>query len=254
MISCDLCAVVVSGDASVVSSLPAWLKSMGITPIVYGNTPAALQAVTKQRVDAIFVDSNLDPEFSVLRGIRIAPAGRKLIGMAITSRETSISDAFRFADFVLEKPLLQQSVMHTLRAAHGMMMRDRLQYTRIPLETSARVCNSNATSSSAIAINVSQTGIALQSDVEFVAGEIVQIQFRLPEVSNMISCKAKAIWTDRTKTGFSFLEMKSGDQVTLSAWIEGRFIAGWQAQVPAAQSVLTATASQPKIGLQLRTA
>jgi FixJ family two-component response regulator len=254
MISCDLCAIVVSGDASVVSSLPAWLQSMGIGPIVYGNTPAALQAVTKQRVDAIFVDSNLDPEFSVLGEIRIAPAGRKLIGMAITSRQTSISGAFRFADFVLEKPLLQQSVMQTLRTAHGMMMRDRLQYTRIPLETSATVSSSNSRSSSAIATNVSQTGIALQSDVEFVAGEIVQIQFRLPEVSNMISCKAKAIWTDRTKTGFSFSEMKSRDQEALSGWIEGRFIAGWQAEVPAAQSVLTATAAQPKIGFQVRTA
>lgn len=252
MISCDLRAIVVSGDTSVVSSLPAWLKSMGISPIVCGNTPAALQAVTKQRVGAMFVDSNLDPAFSALREMRIAPAGRKLIGMAMTSKQDSISDAFRFADFVLEKPLLQQSVMQTLRAAHGMMMRDRLQYTRIPLDTSATVSSSNATSSSAIATNVSQTGIALRSDVELVTGEIVQIQFLLPETPTPISCKAKAIWTDRTTTGFSFLEMKSRDQVALSTWIEGQFIAGWQAKVPAAQSILTA--SQLKIGSQLRTA
>ena len=57
------------------------------------------------------------------------------------------------------------------------MVRDRMQYTRLPLETEATVFNRDARSFSAVATNVSQTGIALQSNAQSTNGEIVQIRF-----------------------------------------------------------------------------
>lgn len=253
MISCDLQAVVASSDTSVLSFLPARLKTMGILPTPYGQAAEVIEAVRRQRVDAVFIDWDLDPEFSVLREIRGLPAGRRLIAMAVISRQAPIREAFRFADFVLEKPLLSDRVAQTLRAAHGMMVRERLQYTRIPLATEAMIFNCQARSCSGIATNVSQTGIALESEGQFVAGEIVQIHFRLPGLSEKLACRAKAIWTDsRTKTGFSFLEMKSGDRKELSSWIENQFIEGWQEKVPQVQAFARATL--PVVGPQSRSA
>ena len=137
------------------------LQNMGVRPIIHRRAATVLETVSKQRVDAVFVDWDLDPDFSVLREIRSTPAGRKLVGMAVVSRQAPIRESFRFSDFVLEKPLIQQRVTQTLRAAHGMMVRDRLQYTRIPLKTDALVFDGNAKSFSAVATNVSQSGIAL---------------------------------------------------------------------------------------------
>lgn len=246
MISCDLQAVVVSGDPSVLGMLPAWLRNMGVRPIVFANPAAAAQAVRRQRVDAVFIDSFLDPDFSVLRDIRATPAGRNLIGIGIVSRAASIREAFRYSDFILEKPFLQQRVAQTLRAAHGMMLRDRMQYSRIPLHTEASVFNSLAKSFSATATNVSQTGIALESSTQWHQGDVVQIQFRLPDNPKALACKARVIWCDRSgKAGFSFLEMKSSDKEVLTAWIENQFIEGWQQRtVLPAQAVPEAAAAR----------
>ena len=238
MISCDLQAVVVSGDASVLGTLPAWLRNMGIRPTVFANPAAALHAIRGQRVDAVFVDWDLDRDFSLLREIRATPAGRNLICMGIVSRSSSIREAFRYSDFILEKPFLQQRVAQTLRAAHGMMLRDRMQYSRLPLHTEASVFNSLAKSFSAVATNVSQTGIALESSGQFHSGDVVQIQFRLPDTAKSLPCKARVIWSDqRGRAGFSFLEMKVADRAALSTWIENQFIDGWQRTVLPAQAV-----------------
>jgi hypothetical protein len=246
MISCDLQAVVASSDASVLDLLPAWLKSIGIQPIVYGQAAPALQTVRKQRIDAVFMDWDLDRDFSVLRELRNATQGRKLIGMALVSPETPIREAYRFSDFVLDKPLVQQRVMQTLRAAHGMMVQDRMQYTRLPLGTEARIVNAGERSFAAVATNVSQTGIALQSTAQFASGEIVQIHFHVPEVAKALACRAKVIWTDgRNKAGLSFLEMNPCDRQLLSSWIESQFIEGWQQKVP--HAALMPAASQASV-------
>lgn len=253
MISCDLQAVIVSSDASVLGALPSWLKNMGIRPMVFEQVAPALETLRKQRVDAIFVDWNLDQEFSVLQEMRATPGGRKLIGMALISTEAPIREAFRLSDFVLEKPLVQQRIEHTLRAAHGIMVRDRMQYTRLPLATEAMVFNCQARSAAAVATNVSQTGIALESSAQFVAGEIVQIHFQVPGLPQPLACRAKAIWSDgRSKAGFSFLEMKSSDREALSCWIENQFIEGLQESVPQARFVPAVADSM--VGIQLRSA
>jgi len=245
MISCDLQTVVASSDSSVLGMLPFMLQNMGVRPIIHRQAATVLETVSKQRVDAVFVDWDLDPDFSVLREIRSTPAGRKLVGMAVVSRQAPIRESFRFSDFVLEKPLIQQRVTQTLRAAHGMMVRDRLQYTRIPLKTDALVFDGNAKSFSAVATNVSQSGIALESSAKFLSGEMVQIQFRLPEGHKNLSCKAKVIWSDnRTKAGFSFLEMKVSDRETLSSWIENEFMEGWQRAALPGHPALIAGAAQ----------
>jgi hypothetical protein len=232
MISCDLQAVVVSGDASVSTMLPAWLKAMGVRPILCDNTTAAIEAVSRQRVDALFVDSDLDPDFSALRKIRATAAGRKLIAMAIVSREVSVREAFRVSDFILEKPLVQQRVMQTLRAAHGLMVRDRMQYTRVPLQTEALLFDAGANSTPAVAINVSQSGIALSVRAQLTAGQVVNIHFRLPQAPKTLGCKAKVIWTDRCgQSGFAFVDMKATDREILSSWIESQFMETWQQKV-----------------------
>jgi hypothetical protein len=253
MISCDLQAVIVSGDSSVLSLLPSWLKNMGIRPMAFGQAASALETLRKQRVDAIFVDCDVDPDFLILKEMRETPAGRKLIGMALVSAQTPIREAFRFSEFVIDKPLVQQRVEHTLRAAHGIMVRDRMQYTRLPLATEAMVFNCQARSAAAVATNVSQTGIALESSAQFVAGEIVQIHFQVPGLPQPLACRAKAIWSDgRSKAGFSFLEMKLSDREALTCWIENQFIEGWQEKVP--QAPFMSAVTDGMVGIQLRSA
>jgi hypothetical protein len=173
------------------------------------------------------------------------PGGRKLIVMAMISRPASIREAFRFSDFILEKPFLHKRVSQTLRAAHGMMVRSRLQYTRLPLDTEASVFNDRAKNFIAQATNVSTTGIALASTAPFLSGETVQIQFRLPEILKALSCKARVIWTDsHSKAGFSFVEMRNSDREQLSSWIETQFIESFQRSVLTAPPALLAPATQ----------
>ncbi|MBV9147128.1 MAG: response regulator [Acidobacteria bacterium] len=234
MISCDLQAVVATSDASVLGLLPSWLRSMNIRVTVCDSATAALQMVSGQRVDALFLDANLDPEFAVLRQLRGTATGKKMIVMTLISSAVSVREAFRVSDFILDKPLVQQRVMQTLRAAQGMMVRDRMQYSRIPLQSEAMVVDADGRSLPVIATNVSQSGIALSGSEQVSVGQTVSIHFKLPQIARPLACRAKVIWADkRGKAGFSFVEIKQADREALSAWIENQFMQSFQQKQPA---------------------
>jgi len=231
--SCDLQAVVVSSDAVVLHSILAGLKDLGITSAVHAQTASALQTLTTQKTDAFFVDRELDPELSVLRGVRSSPSSRSAVAFAIVRRDCSADGAFRVADFVMDKPLAQPRVNRTLRAAYGIMLKERMRYSRHAMRTEATIVDSTNRKFVAQTSNISQTGIALECEAPLITRELVQLQFCLPAQQEKLSCKGQIIWTaDKGKAGLTFTHMSSGDKERLASWIESEFHRTWHPVLP----------------------
>src|SRR5437868_12202592 len=131
MNSCDLQAVLVSSDSGVVDSVSESLEKLGITAAVYRETSAAMQTLSSQKTDAFLVDREVDPELSVLRAMRHSTSSRYAVGFAICSDESPATEAFRVADFVIDKPLASHRVNRTMKAAYGIMLKERMRYFRI---------------------------------------------------------------------------------------------------------------------------
>jgi hypothetical protein len=224
--SLELQAVVVSTDPQVIDVLNSCLRNIGIQPNVHHEIASANQAMSRNKIDTFFVDRELDSELLVLSTMRSSPSSRKALGFAIVPPQHSRGN-HRVADFVLEKPLAPMRLNQTLRAAYGMMVKERLRYSRHALQTEATVVDSLNHTFSATTTNVSQTGIALQSAGQLIAGETVQIQFRLPDTQEKLKCTGQIIWKDEQgRAGLAFQEIDAGARQRLNYWIEAQFIGG----------------------------
>jgi len=58
---CELQAVVVGSDRSVIDSVMPCLEQLGIALSVYAQPASAVQTLKREKIDAFFVDRDLDP-------------------------------------------------------------------------------------------------------------------------------------------------------------------------------------------------
>ena len=230
--SCELQAVVVSSDSGVVDSI-ACLAELGIAIAVHKETSSAITMLSRQKTDAFFVDCELDPEFTVLKGMRSSPSSRGAVAFAIVPRSGSTGGALRVANFVIDKPLSGSRVNQAVRAAYGMMLKERMRYFRHPIDAPATLVDSTHRKFLAHISNISQTGLAMECVGPLMAGEEIQLQFCLPGDEQGLSCKAQIIWTaDKAKMGMTFRQIGGGDKARLMDWLESRFIRQWRPAIP----------------------
>jgi len=225
MNSCEMQAVLVSSDPVVVNSVSESLEKLGIAAAVYRETSAAIGTLSSQKTDAFLVDRELDPELSVLKAMRHSTSSRNAVAFAICSQDSSAKGAFRVADFVMDKPLATHRVNRTMKAAYGIMLKERMRYFRHSLRTEATLIDSGSRRFIAQTTNISQTGIGLECVAPLIARQIVQLEFALPSDQEKLNCKAQVIWlADNGKTGLTFTEMSSADRERLNEWIESQFL------------------------------
>jgi len=91
----------------------------------------------------------------------------------------------------MDKPLAGVRLIRTLRAAYGIMLKERMRYFRHSVELEATLVDSTQQRFRAQISNISQTGLSLVSTAQLVSRESVQLQFCLPGHNRMFSCKAQ---------------------------------------------------------------
>jgi len=65
----------------------------------------------------------------------------------------------------------------------------------------------------------------LECAAPLIAGEEVQVQFRLPHIQDLSRFKAQVIWTAaKAEIGLAFTRVSSVDRERLTEWIDGEFL------------------------------
>jgi PilZ domain-containing protein len=221
---CELHAVLLSSDPAVMTSVLPSLQQLGIASSVCRDVTSAIGILSRQKNDAFFVDRELDPELWALSQLRKSPSNRNAIAFAIVP-ESDLPEkaANRLAEFVLEKPLTANNVSRTVRAAYGMMLKERRRYFRHSLRIKVDlIAPSSESALIAHTLNLSQTGMALECATPLAASDAVQLRFQLPGSPAVISCSAQIIWTaENGKAGLVFTQIENRDKLT--AWLEQAF-------------------------------
>jgi len=231
--SCELQAVVVSSDPALVKSILPCLENLGIVPSVYTEPASALETLTRQKIDAFFVDRDLDPELSVVKCMRSSPSSRAAVAFAIVPGQTSAGEASRVADFVVDKPLAPDTMNRSLRAAYGIMLKERKRYFRHALRVPVDLTDSSYRRFTCETINISQAGMAIACAGPVATRDIVQLDFHLPGIGDKIEAKAQIIWTAQSdKAGLTFTHMSSSDRQRLMKWLEEEFNQAWSMVPP----------------------
>jgi hypothetical protein len=215
-------ALLVSVDPTIIAELTEWMGRFAISTEVCADIDVAFSLLNQRKFEAVIVDLKLGEQSSGLLGeVRLSPANRTAVTFAITDSggKAPKSDA---TNFVIERPLSPTTVERMLRAAYGMIVRERRRYFRCPVKVPAEI-SGNGAEVHCQTMNISEGGMAVSTSVPFKPGERVGVQFTLPDELIEFIAKSEISWYDeRSRAGLQFMFVDSGLQSELNGWLARR--------------------------------
>lgn len=184
----------------------------------------AIESLARRKHDAVVLDcDNVTGAIDVLKTLRNAASNRSAIAFAITNRKTSQTEAFAMgANFVLEKPLSMDRVARSIKAAHGLILRERRRYERRRIDVGVSLIVPGSEQISAAVANLSEGGMAVKLIRPAPVTGTVRVRFQLPDSSNTIEAKSEIAWCDPEgkRIGVRFLEMSPQAHREMDRWLE----------------------------------
>jgi len=198
-------ALLCSPDPQVVAAIQRILNSSGIELEVCTQPEAGMTRLQQQKYDAVFVDCDDMPlGAELLQALRSTPSNRQAIAFALLNGATGTRQAYALgANFTLEKPLTVEFTTRTLRAAAGLIARERRRYFRQDVCANVQLWvrhSSRTTEQSVLMTNLSETGMLL-SQAELKTGTKLRFQFTLPWSEIVVSGSGVVTWAEGTSAG-----------------------------------------------------
>ena len=219
----QLNALVCSEDQRTVKVLQVLLEEMRIAMELSATRDEAAKHLVTRHFDGVFVDAAVPASTDLLRDVK--EAGQRAVSFAILEGMTSVKEAFSLgAGFILYKPLSIEKTKTSLRAAHGLMMRERRRHFRHTLEeVSATVQFPGVPEKKAEILDLSVGGMALRL-MEYTErrGE-VRAQFQLPEREAVITVDGEITWADdHGRVGVHFTSISEAALGAITAFLDQR--------------------------------
>ena len=128
-------ALVVSKDALACELITDALRPLAIRPEICEEVFAAARLLDKQKFEAVMVDLSLgEGAMLVMEQLRFSRSNRTAVTFAIAAGDKAKTPGVRLdSTFVLPRPLSAESINQILRAAYGLVVRERRRYFRCPL-------------------------------------------------------------------------------------------------------------------------
>jgi len=214
-------ALLLSRDQDVVRTMRRAFETVSVGVSVVTASDQALESVGKQKFDAVLVDiDDVHDGANVIPRLRAGKSNQRSIVFAITNGITSVKAAFEMgSNFVLDKPVSFERATRSLRAAHGLILRERRRYFRVPVSLSAEVSFGNANVQGSVT-NISEGGLSLKLERHAGAQGVVTIRLTLPRTTRMLELKGEFIAANRgANLGVKFHNLPPEIKSQLDRWL-----------------------------------
>jgi len=214
--------LLVSQDPTIIAELTECMGRFAISTEVCADLDIAFGLLNQQKFEAVIVDLKLGQQSSaLLEKVRLSPANRTAVTFAITDSGGQVPKS-EATNFVMERLLSPSSVERMLRAAYGMIVRERRRYFRCPVELPAEILE-NGAEVHCQTMNISEGGLAVSTTVPLKPGGRVGVQFTLPDQSIEFIAKSEISWYDeRSRAGLQFMALAPDLQSELNGWLARR--------------------------------
>jgi len=182
--------------------------------------------LTRGKYEGVLLDFDFTSEaMAILTAVRRSPSNENAIVFAVV-RDASQGHALleHGANVLLERPLDAEQLRRALYAAYDQMVRERRRYFRCSVQAPVLLTRSASQAACrCTSINLSASGVALNTPSVFTLGEQLQIVIFLCDGELPIRAIATVVWDDRHgKTGFSFKCCTPQDQSDLDGWLDAQ--------------------------------
>lgn len=175
-----------------------------------------------RRYEVVCTDFSMGEEaVQAVSAVRSGRSNRTAISIAITDDTEQSSQALSSGiHFVIQQPLSPQSIHGIIRAAYGLIIRERRRYFRCPVDV--RVIAHRRTEGAWVghASNVSERGMCMTAPVRLIPGEVLELRFTLPSSGAEISVEGEVQWSDSSRrVGLRFVRVCQASQSDLQHWL-----------------------------------
>jgi CheY-like chemotaxis protein len=243
----DLRALVVCPDQDSAKLLSVVLSELGMTVDHTPSISRGFELIESQRFDAIVFDYRADQSSEeFLARLRQSAKNRSCLLIAVVDGGFNARPVFGLgANFVLYRPLSSERTRLSLRAACGLLRRERRRAPRARLNSTASVAYPGTPEINAVLTDLSDGGTSLQTANPLPSAAKVYFEFSLPGQRERVRLSGEVAWQDSTgRTGIRFLDVPQSSRRLMQSWLQQNAVATPTA-TPASQSPVTPSQEIP---------
>jgi hypothetical protein len=210
--------LLICNDTAVIDHLTESMHQLAIATEVCRHSEMALGLVNLKKFEGVIVDFGLDKADQILEQLRLSPSNRTAVTFAIADPGEMAGLGFQ-PNFLIEKPLSEASVGRTLKAAFGMIVRERRRSFRCPVDLPAAI-EADGQRSDCTLVNISEGGMAITKSPLLKPGAKVRTRFMLPGETIRFKIEAEVCWYDeKGRGGLRSLLIPSEQKSILQVWL-----------------------------------
>lgn len=216
-------ALLVSKDSQAATILTPVLSIFGMG-VVSCEDAEAVSLLREQKFDAVIVDfDNPNSAEQVLQSVQESFSGDRAVTVALLSDRSQLRNLLRKgANFVLYKPLSEQSAEAALSAAAALMKRQRRSF-RVPVQAPVRLILGAGQEIEGILLDLSEDGMHILAAQPLNASTAITTHFTLPDTELPVEAQGEVTWTNPNgQAGIRFVELPEDLRATVKKWVAAR--------------------------------
>ncbi len=197
---------------------------LGHTVLTFDASEAANEQAEKRRFDVIFVGMPRPDGLELVRRITNSHpnSGTPLAVLSATGDIDALRSAFGAgATFALPKPITAARIVPILSAMESPGWKLRAHAARLPLFTEVN-CKWGNRDFPMRSVNISETGMLLQSSHDVEVGHKVSLEFKIAEFRASLNVHARAVRKEGTdRVAIAFVDLAPEDQNAIRLYVMG---------------------------------
>jgi len=217
-------ALLVTPDSWLTVTFTDISREVGIEAQSGGRTDGIPEELGRAKYEAVLLDFDMVANaMSILAAMRQNPSNRNAVVFAVaTGVEQGQQALHNGANFLFKRPLEAKLVRRVLYAAYELMVRERRRYFRCAVELPVLLIHASSESDfRCTSMNISSSGMALNTPSALNPGEEVQVILFLPDSKLAVRAIGTVVWDDKHgKSGIGFKCTTPQHQSDLDAWLD----------------------------------
>jgi DNA-binding response OmpR family regulator len=215
-------ALLISKDDHASEALSRALAGFGFAVERLSDAEIAIGRMAEQRFDEVIVDfADPDSARQVLECVRNLSAGRTLATLALVDAESQIRQTLGSgANFVIVRPISDEKVVATLRAATALLKRERRRAFRVPVQAPVLLSVPGGQEMEGIMLDLSEGGMDVLAAQPLTPPSLVAFRFTLPDGSLSVEAHGEVAWANPNgQSGVHFLDVADDIREQLKQWL-----------------------------------
>jgi len=216
--------LLLSSDIQAIETLCHFAQAMAIHVEPSCDAELAIGKLCRAKFEGVIVDLGFNGGLEFLQKLRGLTSNKSVVSYAILDQGHEQVEAFHAgANFVFDRPLLPEAVLRALKASYPLMVREKRRYFRCPLQIAVFVSHAGSPEFTVSSLNVSESGICLNSAQPMQVGDSLRLRLRLPGDSGFLNLSGEVCWSEATgRVGIQFSNVKPDVARALRSWLAER--------------------------------